>query len=485
MVIKAEDYRKSLNDGRVVYYRGKSVKNVAEHYALKVPVDHASSIYKLQADPEYGKLTCYSDARLGTLSSFYRPPENSEDLMQRHDLIYETTRLGRGQFNIVKAIGTDAIFALMYVTKRVDEKYHTNYYENVVKFYNFAAESDLSLALAQTDVKGNRSLKPSEQKDPDMYVHVVKRDENGIYVSGAKAHTTQSVAANEIIVIPTRNMGPEDKNYAVAFAIPASAKGITMFARPLKEVETVENDTLSIIGRKNVEVETVTVFDNVFIPNDRIFLNGEYDFAGFLAMMFPTFHRFTALSYRAAMADFLIGIGKLLAEYNGVADRSNIRRNLSVLVEYKETLRANAIAAAYRCSYDKSSKLAIPNIIFTNVGKLFANQNYTDVIKNIVDIAGGTVATLPSYEDFENLEEREILLKYLTGRDKEETLNRVRLFQTLREFISSFGALYLAGMIHAEGSIEASILELNRSYDYSGSIALGRYASGIDDHLKQ
>ena len=483
MVISADEYRKSLNDGRIVYYRGKLVENVAEHFALKVPVNHASSIYELQADQNYKGITCYKDDKLGNISSFYRIPRNTDELMQRHDLIYETTRLGRGQFNIVKAIGTDAIFALMYVANRIDKKYQTNYHENVMKFYRYAAENDLSLALAQTDMKGDRSLKPSEQKDPDMYVHIVRRDQNGIYVSGAKAHTTQSIAANEIIVIPTRNMGPDDKDYAVAFAIPSNAKGITMFARPLKEVETVEEDTLSIIGRKNVEVETITVFDNVFVPNERIFLNGEYDFAGFLAMMFPTFHRFTALSYRAAMADFLIGTGKLLAEYNGVAEKSNIRRNLSVLIEYKETLKANAIAAAYKCNYDKISGLAIPNIIYTNVGKLFANQNYTDVIKNIVDIAGGTVATLPSYEDFDNPHEREILLKFLTARNKEETLDRVKLFQTLREFISSFGALYLAGMIHAEGSIEASILELNRSYDYSGSIALGKYAAGIEDHL--
>ena len=483
MIISAEQYKKSLNDGRVVYYRGKKVENVAEHIALKVPVEHASSIYKLQSDPKYKEITCYSDGKMGNISSFYRTPQNTDELMQRHDLIYETTRIGRGQFNIVKAIGTDAIFALMYVTRRIDEKYQTNYYENVMKFYTYAAGKDLSLALAQTDMKGDRSLKPSEQNDPDMYVHIVKRDKNGIYVSGTKAHTTQSIAANELLVIPTRNMGADDMDYAVAFAIPANTKGITMFARPLKEVETVANDTLSVIGRKNVEVETITVFDNVFIPNDRIFLNGEYDFAGFLAMMFPTFHRFTALSYRAALGDFLIGTGKLLAEYNGVAEKSNIRRNLSVLIKYKETLKANAIAAAYKCSYDKSSKLAIPNIVYTNVGKLFANENYTEVIKNIVDIAGGIVATLPSYEDFENPEERKILLKYLTGRNKDETLDRVKVFQTLREFISSFGALYLAGMIHAEGSIEASILELNRSYDYSESIALGKYAAGIKDNL--
>jgi aromatic ring hydroxylase len=484
MVISAELYVKSLNDGRTVYYRGKKIKNVTDHPVLKVPVAHASSIYKLQQNDTYRQMMCYSSPDSGEISSFYKIPRNTEELMERHTLIYETTRLGRGQFNIVKAIGSDALFALMCVSKKIDGKYKTNYYNLIMDFYRYVAKNDLSLALAQTDMKGNRSLRPSEQDDKDMYVHIVKRENNGIYVSGAKAHTTQSIASNEIIVIPTRNMTEADKDYAVAFAIPANTEGITMIARPLKEVETTENDTLSIIGKENIEVETITIFDNVFIPNERVFMNGEYDFAGFLAMMFPTFHRFTALSYRAALADFLIGTGKLLASYNGVEDKSNIRRNIAVLISYKETLRATAIAASYQCNYNKQASISIPNIIYTNVGKLFANENYTDVIKNIVDIAGGLVATLPSYEDFENEEERAYLLKYLSGKNSVETMDRVRVFQTLREFLSSMGSLYLAGMIHAEGSIEASTMELCRSYDYSGSIELGKYAAGIKPDLE-
>ncbi len=482
MVITSEEYIKSLNDGRIIYYRGEPVKNVSEHKYLSVPVKHASSIYNLQQSTEYKDLLCVENNG-NTISKFYRIPVNSQELMERHELIYETTRLGRGQFNIVKAIGTDALFALLFVAKRIDEKHKTSYYERVKKFFDYAAMNDLSLSLAQTDVKGNRSLRPSEQEDPDMYVHIIKRDEKGIYVSGAKAHTTQSVASNEIIVIPTRNMSINDKDYAVAFSVPANTKGITMIARPLKEVETTLNDNLSVIGKENIEVETVTIFDNVFVPNERIFMSGEYEFAGLLASMFPTFHRFTAISYRAAMADFLLGVGKLLADYNGIGDKSNIKRNMASLISYKEILKATAIASSQTFMYDKISDIAVPNIVFTNVGKLYANQNYTDVIKNIVDIAGGLVATLPASEDFDNPDERKYLLKYLKGRNEKETMDRMHLFQTLREFISSLGSLYLAGMIHAEGSIEASILEMYRSYDYSESIKLAEYGSGIKNKL--
>ncbi|MEM0140371.1 MAG: 4-hydroxyphenylacetate 3-hydroxylase N-terminal domain-containing protein [Ferroplasma sp.] len=484
MVISVDEYLKSLNDGRIVYYRGKPVQNVAVHKILSVPVKHASSIYRLQQDINYKKMMCFNDGG-DEISAFYKLPSDAESLLERHKLIYETTRLGRGQFNIVKAIGTDAIMALLFVSKKIDAAHGTSYYERAKKFYEYAAANDLSLSLAQTDVKGNRSLKPSEQEDKDMYLHIVKKDSKGIYVSGAKAHTTQSIASNEIIAIPTRNMGEADRDYAVAFSIPANTEGITMIARPLKEVETALNDRLSVIGRENIEVETITVFDNVFVPNDRIFMAGEYEFAGLLAVMFPTFHRFTAISYRAAMADFLIGVARLLADYNGIGDKSNIRRNISTLISYKEVLRATAIAASHDFAMDKDSKIAIPNIIYTNVGKLYANENYTDVVKNIVDIAGGLVATMPSSEDFDNPVESAYLLKYLKGRSGKETVERLHLIETLREFISSMGSLYLAGMIHAEGSIEASIMELCRSYDYTGSIDLAKFASGINKELKK
>ncbi len=481
MIKTRDEFIKSLNDGRLVYYRGETVANVAEHPILKVPVKHAASIYSLQADTTYKDIMLVNTTEYGEMSSFYKIPENSSDLMKRHRLIYETTRIGRGQFNIIKAIGSDALFALMYVSRLMDKKYDKGYYKRVMKYYRYVVDNDLALSVAQTDVKGDRSLKPSDQDDPDLYVHIVKRDNNGIYVSGAKAHTTQSIASHDIIVLPTRNMAERDRDYAVAFSTPANAPGITMISRPLKEVETTVNDGLSIIGKENIEVETVTIFDNVFIPHEKVFLDGEYDFSGILAVMFPTFHRFTAISYRAALADFLIGIGKLLAEYNGTDNKPNIMRNMKPLISYKEILRATAIAASHECN--KLNGLAVPDVVYTNVGKLYANENYTDIIKNIVDIAGGLVATLPAYEDFKNPHEEKLLIKYLRGKDKDSTMERIKVLQTLREFISSMGSLYLAGMIHAEGSIEASILELYRSYKYEDSKNLGKYASNIKNEL--
>ena len=479
MLRSVEEYLESLRDGRVVYYRGELVKDVTTHEVLRVAVRHASDIFKLQKNIKYKDLVMYDHPEYGKISTFYKIPKNSKDLNKRFELIYETSRYGRGLFNIIKAIGSDALFALMMVTKKMDQELGTDYYSRVMKFYEYVIENDLGLAVAQTDVKGDRSLRPHQQNDPDLYVRIVKKKSDGIIVRGAKEHTTQSIAANEIIVLPTRNMLEADKDYAVAFAIPPNTKGVKLISRPMKAVESALRDPSFVMGHYNAENETITIFDDVFVPWDRVFLAGEWMYAWPMAITFPIYHRFTAISYRAAITDLLIGIGKLLAEYNGVNNKSHIRRDIVKLIMYKEFLRAAGIASADKCIIDNLTGIAVPNIIYTNVGKLYANENYTEIIKHLVDIAGGLAATVPSIKDLENEREREYLLKYLAGKSGTNPEERIKMFNLLRELLSSFGSLFTTGMIHAEGSIEASIIELYRSYDYTKSKKLAEYAAGL------
>ncbi len=477
-----EEYIQSLRDGREIYYRGQKVDDVTTHEVLKAAVSHAADLYSLAQDEKYRDMLVYNDPVYGEISKFYRIPRSSNDLMERFELIYETTRLGRGMFNIIKAIGSDAIFAIMMVAKQLDAVMGTEYYDHIMKFYENIVNNDLALAVAQTDVKGDRSLRPHEQRDPDLYVRIVERNKDGIIVSGAKVHTTQSIAANEIIFIPTRNMTEKDADYSVAFAIPANTRGLKLISRPMKGVESALKDPSFIMGRRNVENETLTILDNVFVPWERVFLAGEWQFAGAMAVMFPTYHRFTAISYRAAMADLMIGLAKLLAEANGVDNKSHIRRDIVNLIRYKETLRASAIAAAYEAQKDNNTGIVVPNIIMTNIGKLLANTEYTNAIQNLVDVAGGLAATVPTLQDFENPEIRGYLHKYLVGKDT-PALERAKYFMLLKELLSSFGALFTTAMIHAEGSIEASYIELYRSYKYDGSKKLAKYAAGLEDTL--
>jgi aromatic ring hydroxylase len=484
MLRDENQYVASLRDGRIVYYRGEKVKDVTVHRALGAAVKHASLVYRWQKEAGKIDLTVYRDPQYGDISTFFKIPRTSDDLIERHNLIYLTTRFGRGTFNIIKAIGSDAIFALMLVSRRVDAATGSKYAERVAHFYENVVKNDLAIAVAQTDVKGDRLLRPNEQQDPDMYVRIVERRKDGIVVRGAKAHTTQGPVSNEIVVLPTRAMTEKDSNYAVAFAIQANAPGLKMISKPERAAEAAMEDEWFVTGKENVETESITIFDDVFVPWDRVFLAGEWQFAGALAVMFPTYHRFTAISYRAGIADMFIGLGELLAEYNGVDDKSHIRRDIVEIIKYKEMLRSTGISSAVMADLDTETGLVIPNKVLTNVGKLIANESYLDVVKHLVDIAGGLAATLPASSDFSNPEEKAYLEKYLVGKKGTDVVERARIISMVKEIISSFGALYTAAMLHAEGSIEASVLELYRSYDYTESKNLARYASGISRELK-
>ncbi|MFB6470348.1 MAG: 4-hydroxyphenylacetate 3-hydroxylase N-terminal domain-containing protein [Vulcanisaeta sp. AZ3] len=429
-----------------VYFRGRKIMNLLEDDVLSVAIRHAARLF------EYPDRGYFNEELRENISKFYRVPRNTQDLLERHRLIYDTTMFSYGWFNISQAIGSDALFALLIVSKKVDEKYGTDYYSRVRKYYEYVAKNDLTIAVAQTDVKGHRKKRPHEQEDPDVYVHVVEKRNDGIVVKGAKAHTTQSVASDELIVLPTRAMIDRDRDYAIAFAIPTDTKGVKYLVRDTGK---------GIIGGRAQEVETITVFDDVFVPWDRVFLFGEYDFAGELAVDFATFHRFTAISYRSATANLYLGAASLIAKANGIETAPHVRNDLLNIILYKEIMRMGALAAALTPIIDQG--VAIPNPIFTNVAKLYSNDHFIDVVKSVIDIAGGIIATLPSEADIENPTERQLLVKYLRGAVSGE--ERLELIRLVRELASSGLTGYmLTGMIHAEGSEEASRIELSRQY---------------------
>lgn len=449
----SREFLDSLSDGRRVYYRGRLVENIAEHPVLGISALHASKLF------DFGGRS-YTDEELGVVSRFYRIPRNAQDLFERHRLVYDLTMFCNGVFNISQAIGSDALFALSIVSRKVDRKYGSDYSRRVERYYRDAAKGDLAIAVAQTDVKGDRSRRPSEQADPDMYLRVVDVRSGGIVVRGAKAHTTQSIVSDEIIVLPTRAMREGDKDYAISFAVPANAPGLRMYVR---SVDEVEGNPSAVLSRGDIEVETLTVFDDVFVPWDRVFLFREHEFAGSLASLFATYHRFTAVSYRAATANLYLGAALYMAEANGVGDEDHIRGDIADIIMYKEIMRMGALAASLQPLFDEG--IAIPNPVYTNVSKLYSNKHFPEVLRGFVDIAGGIIATLPGEEDLAG-GERGVFEKYLRG--AVDGGLRIKILRLAKELgASSFTGYMLTLMLHAEGSMKASVLELLRSYDYS------------------
>lgn len=469
MVIKsAEDFKKSIVDGREVYYRGEKVEDVTNHPYIGVAANHAAKLYELQGSPKVRDMLMVEEPKLGKIiSGFYKIPRDYKDLIDRHKLIVKTTELCNGVFNITQAIGSDALFALMIVADHLDRHGESEYKERVWNYYEYVARNNLAIAVAQTDVKGDRKLRPSQQPDPNLYLKVTEVKDEGIVVNGAKAHTTQAAVSNEIIVIPTRAMTESDKDYALAFAVPANARGLKMICRPILELEAEKSEQGKSMFSNNVEVESLLVFDNVIIPWERVFLFKQWQYAGSLAYLFALYHRFTAISYRSVIADILLGLAKIVAEYNGIDDVAHVRSKIVRLMMYKEFMRICAKMASYECIKDEATGIAIPNSLYTNIGKLYSNVNYLKAKQDLIDIAGGLAITSPSWEDATNPDLRGYIDRYLAGAKGVCGLDRLRVFLLIRQIANS--GLLDVGMVHAEGSIEASIISMQREYNYENS----------------
>jgi 4-hydroxybutyryl-CoA dehydratase / vinylacetyl-CoA-Delta-isomerase len=467
------EYLNGLADGRRVYYRGAKVADVTQHPLLGVAARHTAVLFDLHQDAAFQPSLMAEDPETKEpISALYRRPGDEKQLGERSEIIQATTRHCRAVFNIMKVIGSDALFGLATAAAETDRQHGTHYSQNVSQYHGWVAREDRGTVVAQTDVKGDRSLRPSRQRDPDLYVRIKERRPEGIVVRGAKVHITQPPVADEIIVIPSRAMTEADADYAVAFAVPANVKGLTMICRPLIELEGAKHPLEGPRVRHNALVEALMVFDDVFVPWERVFLAGESAFAGRVAHMFALWHRFSAVSYRSAQADLIAALALELAEANGIVDKSHIRRNIVELIQFAEIQRMSAQLAALKPARDPLTGGLYPNPLYVNVGKLYSNAHYLSAVQALIDCAGGLAITAPSGDDYANPELRPVIEKYMAGNAEVGGDKRFKLFLVARELVALLGGLESVTMVHAEGSIEASVIELLRTYDFTSSRAL-------------
>ncbi|MFQ5521863.1 MAG: 4-hydroxyphenylacetate 3-hydroxylase N-terminal domain-containing protein, partial [Candidatus Methylomirabilia bacterium] len=448
----AEQYLESLRDGRAVYYRGERVADVTTHPELGIGARHCAIDYQLAHDPHHRELARISeDGR--TINRFYKIPRDSGDLLRRRELIAGTTYAGRAIIQLIREIGTDFLFAHAIVSHAMQDKTKAPYYERLQAYHRSVAENDLAMAVAQTDVKGDRSRGPTEQEHPDYYLRVVERQNGGIVVRGCKAHTTSSIYANEIIAIPTRALSEADADYAVAVAVPANARGLRFIVSPLSGGG--RSAFHAPISSRHKVFDTLTVFDDVFVPWERVLLCGETPYAGALALGFVEFHRYTAISYKLPLLDLMIGAAMLMAEANGIEKAGHVREKLSRLIAYRETVRALTVAAAHECNV-KGPGVAVPETTITNIAKQYFAENYHAMVQKVQDIAGGLLVTGPGEEDLANPDTKADVEKYLGGRQGFGAHNRLRLLNLIHDLMASeFGGYHELLAIHAEGSLEA------------------------------
>ncbi len=446
-----EEYKASLRDGRRVYIGGEKVDDVTKHKVLGITCDTIGAAYELSAskDPEIRNLFVAPHPETGEpISRFFITPHNREDLANRTKMIQRSMEL-TGGLPFGRDIGTDCLNAAFVVAGKMGKK---QYQENATNFLEHLRKKDLHTCGAVTCVKGDRGKEPARQKHPDYYVHVVDKNKEGIFVKGAKIHITSAPAVNEIIVVPTRQMRENEADYAVSFAVPANTKGVTFICRNGRGPWSDHEFHADIPVRELTEA--MIVFDNVFVPWDRVFMCGEWQYSMLLAYTFATFHRFTAISYKVPSVEVMAGCAVAMAKYNGLEKVGHIRNKLADIAAYVETLRALANAAASEpVMY---GDIAVPNPLIANMAKLHFASKYHAFVELIQDISGGIIATAPDKKDWDNPDIHEYLEHYLGGSDKYSTLDRMKMIhETMRQVCSHEAAFHEVTTVHAEGSMEA------------------------------
>lgn len=466
----ADEYRTGLEDGRTIFYRGQRVANVNEVPALRVAVDHAAHDFDLVDDPAFRELAVVTDPDTGQEhSTYYKIPRDADDLLQRMRLIDASTAEGGTVVTLIKEIGTDATFALL-------RKLQGEARQKALAFHEHCRDNDLAVAVAQTDVKGDRSVGPGKQADPDLYVRVVEENADGIVVRGAKCHTTSSANADELIVLPTRAMGPGDEDYAVAFAVPIDTPGLELYVSSYSGREHNEFEFPLSSGHKLLE--SLTVFNDVFVPWDRVFLCREPELAGTVALTFVEYHRFTAVSYKLPLLDAFVGGAALMADLNGVAKAGHIRDKLTHLIAYSENVRALTEMAALRARVEEG--IAYPDPLTTNLAKFTFASGYHQALEWVQDCAGGLLVTAPGGDDWASDEVRPVLEKYFKAA-KGSAEDRLRLMHVISDLTArDLGGYHAVLAVHAEGSIEAEKMQILRAFDPTRAYAYTRKIAGIE-----
>jgi 4-hydroxybutyryl-CoA dehydratase/vinylacetyl-CoA-Delta-isomerase len=466
-------FLEGLQDDREIYYRGERVESVTDHPELGLAAQHASIDFELSEDPRFRESAIYVELDGEEHSAFYRIPRTPEDLLLRSRLIETATTRGGTLVTLIKEIGSDALFSLMSILQGTA---YTDGFKRVEDFYQWCRDGDLTLAVAQTDVKGDRSKRPADQSDPDMYLRVVSQNTEGIVVRGAKAHTSCAPYVDQIIVLPSRNMSTADRPWSVGFAVPVASPGLRLYAADF--LHGAPDHFTQPVSARHRMIEALTVFDDVFVPWERVFFHDRPDLAGAAALAFVEFHRFTAISYKLPLLDALVGCAITVAEANGISNAGHVRDKLTWLESYAETVRGLTELAALRCRLLQG--IAVPDVFTTNLAKWTFAKGFHQALETVQDLAGGLLVTGPSGPDWTSVATRPVLEKYLVAAWPAE--RRLAILNLIRDLTTGMYGGYQAVLaIHAEGSLEAEKLTLHRAYQPNRAVGLALQLAGLEE----
>ncbi|MFH1151201.1 MAG: 4-hydroxyphenylacetate 3-hydroxylase family protein [Actinomycetota bacterium] len=476
-----EDYLESLRRlERDVYVLGEPCECTVDHPLLRPSANAVAETYDMGQEPEAEDLlTCRSHLTGKTISRFTHIHRGTDDLV---DKVLMQRLLGRRTATCFqRCVGMDGFNALYSVTFECDEAHGTEYHSRLQDYLAWVQEENVVVEGAMTDVKGDRSLRPGEQVDPDMFLRVVDRTSDGIVVRGAKAHQTGALNSHEILVMPTTAMREGEEEYAVSFAVPADAEGITyVLGRQPSDTRKLEDSPLDVGNPNYGSQEALVIFEDVFVPSERVFMCGETDQSGKVVERFASFHRQSYGGCKVGVGDVIIGAAQLAAEYQGAAKASHVRDKITEMIHLNETLFACGIACSSRGAATPSGSYMVDTLL-ANVCKLNVTRFPFEIARLLQDIAGGLVVTMPSERDFANPEIAPYLDKYLRGRAEVPTLDRIRILKFIESITVGCGAAaYLTESIHGAGSPQAQRIMISRLADLPEKVRLAKRIAGIE-----
>jgi 4-hydroxybutyryl-CoA dehydratase/vinylacetyl-CoA-Delta-isomerase len=479
-VIKTkDDYIKSLRDQKlVVYYNGKKIDDVTTHPAFIPHINSAGKTYEMALEPQYEDLiTATSHITGKKISRFTHIHQSVDDLIKKVQMLRLIAHETGSCFQ--RCVGFDALNALYITTYEIDEKHGTNYFARFMDYLKMVQSENLMIVGGMTDPKGDRSKRPSEQADPDLFTHIIEKRDDGIIISGAKAHQTGAVNSHEIIIMPTQTMMPGDENYAVSAAIPLKTKGITLiFGRQTNEERKFEggidagNCNYGMVGG-----EALVVFDNVFIPKERVFMCGEIDFTGILVERFATLHRQNYGGCKGGVSDIIIGAVALASEYQGTSKASHVRDKLVEMMHLAETVYAGSISCSALGARTKSGAY-YPDALLANCTKHNITRNIYEISRLAQDVAGGIMATLPFDGDLRSVEIGHYVKKYLAGVDGVSVENRMKILRLIENMT---GGTALVESMHGAGSPQSQRVMYQRLGKINEKIRMAKKLAKINE----
>jgi len=477
----AQQYIESLRALKLdLYLLGEKVENWVDHPIIRPSINSVAMTYKLAQQPETRELaTAASTLTGGKVSRFNSLFAGTDELVQKVKLQREMGRRTGACFQ--RCVGMDAANAVFSTSFEIDQKRGTQYHGRFKDWLKYVQSNDLCVQGAMTDVKGDRGLSPSAQKDPDMFVRIVERTGKGILIRGAKASQTGAANSHEMLVMPTLRLREGEESYAVCCATPSDAKGVhIIYGRQPSDTRKLEHSEIDVGNYGFGGQETLTVFEDVFVPDERVFMAGEIEFASMLVERFASYHRQSYGGCKSGIGDVLVGAAASMADYNGVAKASHVKDKLAEMVHLVESIYACGLACSYEGERTAAGNFQC-NVLLANVCKLNVTRMPYELCRLAEDIAGGLLVTMPSEKDLKSPAMGKFVEKYLRGKAEVPTEARMRMLSLIHSMtMGTTAPSYRTESMHGAGSPQAQKIMIERLADLESKKKLARKLAGVD-----